>query len=57
MYNEKEQQLYMETDVSGVGLGAVQVRDVMWFSRNEAHDNAALWPISITSKSLTSIDL
>ena len=54
-YNEKEQ-MYLEIDGSSVGLGAnlVQVRDGMWFPKNEAPNIAALWPIAFVSKSLTS---
>ena len=54
-YNEKEQ-LYLETDVSGVGLGAglLQVRDDMQFSRNEVPDNAVLWPVAFMTKGITS---
>ena len=46
-YNDKEQ-LYLETDKSGAGLGAslVQARDCMWFPRNKMSDNTALWPIA-----------
>ena len=42
-YSEKEQ-LYLETDTSGVGIGESlqQVRDVMQFPRNEAPHNAVL---------------
>ena len=54
LYNEKEQ-LYLKRDVWGVGLEAkhLQVREGMWFPRNEAPDNAALQPIAFASKSLT----
>ena len=39
--NEKEQ-LSLETDMSGVGLGAslLHVRDGMWLPRNVAAENA-----------------
>ena len=52
-YNLKEQ-LFLETDMLGVGLGArlLHMRDGMQFPRNKACSNAALWPISFTSKSL-----
>ena len=53
-YNEKEQ-LYLETDVFDVVLGAtlLQARDKIRFLRNETPDNAALWAITFASKSLT----
>ena len=42
-YKEKEQ-LYIETDVSDVGLRAslLQVREGTWLLRNEGPNNAAL---------------
>ena len=50
-YNEKEQ-LYLETDTSGEGAGTslLQGRDGMWFLRNEAPDNVALWPLVLARK-------
>ena len=55
-YNEK-QQLYLETDASGVRLGGLlQVRDRMQFPQDAALDNSALWPITFTSKSLISAE-
>ena len=56
-YNEKEQ-LFLETDVSGMGLGPslLQVRDGVWFQSNEMTDNTVLQPIAVASKSLTSIE-
>ena len=56
-YNEKEQ-LYLETAVLGVGLegSVLPARDRMWFSRNEAHDRAALLSIAFTSKSMVSAE-
>ena len=56
-YNEKAQ-LYLETEASGEGLGVslLQVRDRMQFPRNEAPDNAVLWPIAFVSKSLTNAE-
>ena len=55
--NEKEQ-LYLETDMLGVGLGAslLQVRDRMWLSKNEAPENTGLCPIPLASKRLTSAE-
>ena len=54
-YNEKEQ-LYLETYVLGVGLGACfqQVGDRMQFQKDEAPNNMTLWPIPFTSKRMTS---
>ena len=45
-YNKSEQ-LYLETHISGVSLrpSFLQVRNGMPFPRNEAPDNAALWPV------------
>ena len=45
-FNEKEQ-LYLETDVSGVSLKAtlLQARDGMQFPKDEASNNMALQPI------------
>ena len=56
-YNEKEQ-LYIETDALGAGLGAClwQAMDGMWFPRNEAYDNVALQIIAFMSKSLTTAE-
>ena len=55
LYNEKES-LYLETDFSGIGLGAglLQVRDGMQFSQEEAPDNTALCLIALASMILTS---
>ena len=57
-YNEKVQ-LYLETDVSGVYLGAslLQVRDRMQFPRNKSPNNAALWLIAFASKNKTILKL
>ena len=56
-YNKKEQ-LYLETNVLGVSSGVhlLKMRDIIWFLRNEASDNAVLWPITFASKSLTSTE-
>ena len=55
-FHKEKEHLYLERDASGMGLRAtyLQMRGRMWFSINEACDNAALWPVVITSKSLTS---
>ena len=47
--------LYIETDVSGVGLGValLQTRSNTSFHRDEAPDNSILRPIAFTSKNLT----
>ena len=47
--------LYIETDVSGVGLGVVllQTRSNTSCPRDEAPDNSILRPIAFSSKSLT----
>ena len=57
-YNEKEQ-LYLETDTSDVNLrtSLLQGRNILWFLRNEAPENAALWPILFESTSLTSAEI
>ena len=54
-YNEKEQ-LYIERDVSGVGLVAslLQVRDGILFQKSKTTDDTALQLIAFASKSLTS---
>ena len=51
--NEKEQ-LYLERETLGSGLGAslLQVRDFLWFQRNESPDIATLWPIAFMNESL-----
>ena len=50
-YSEKEQ-LYLATDVSGLGLGAslLQVWDRMQFPKNEVPKNAVLQPIPLQAK-------
>ena len=47
----------METDVSGMGLGAsiLQTMNGMQFPWNKVPDKSALWPIAFTSKSLASV--
>ena len=57
-YNKK-QQLYLDTDVLGVILRAslLHVRDKISLPRNEAANNAALYPIPFTSKRLTSTEI
>ena len=50
--------LYLETDVSGVGLGArlLQIRDVMNCGHDGVPDIATLNPSTLTSKSLMSTE-
>ena len=52
---KEKKQVYLKIDVSGVGLGASlpQVRNGMWFPRNDAPNNAVLQPVAFTSKILT----
>ena len=47
-----KQQPYFGRDASGVSLGIclLQVRDRMWFPRNEAPNNVVLWSIAFASK-------
>ena len=54
--NENEQH-HLERGVSGVGLGSglLQVRDSI-YTRNEAPNNVALWPIAFVSKTPTSVE-
>ena len=56
-YNIK-QQLYLETDPSGIciGVSLLQVRDKMQFPKNETLNIAALWSIAFASKILTSTE-
>ena len=56
-YNEKEQ-LYLEADAFGVSqaVSLLQVRDGIQYRRNEAPDNASLWPVAFTSKSSTNVE-
>ena len=53
-YNESKL-LYIETDASGIGLGAalVQTRDNMNCHRHEVPDNSILRPIAFASKTIT----
>ena len=57
IYNEKEQ-LYLETNALNVSLEGsfLQVRDRMWFPKDETANNMALWPIAFASKSMTSAE-
>ena len=50
--------LYLETDASGVGLGAtlLQVRGNLNCGYDEAPDNAILWPTTFATKSLSSME-
>ena len=52
------QQPYWGINVIAVSLDTslLQVRDGMWFPRNERPDNAALWPIVFASKSLAGME-
>ena len=53
-YSENKEP-FLETDVSGVGLGAalLQLRDNTAWQQGTAPDNTMLWPIAFASKSLT----
>ena len=56
-YN-KTKPLYLETDMSGIGLGAtlLQTRDGTTCPKDIALDNTFLRPIIFASKSLTSVE-
>ena len=56
-YNKKGT-VNLGTSTSGIGVGAsfLQVRDGIWFPRNEAPDSAVLQPIVFTRKSLTNTE-
>ena len=58
-FYDETKPLYLETDESGIGLGAtlLQTRDGMTCSKDVAPDNTILRPIIFASKSLTSVDL
>ena len=51
----KKEQVYVKRDVLGVSLIAspLQLRDDMWFPRNEVPDHVVLWPLAFASKCLT----
>ena len=54
-FYDETKPLYIETDASGVGLGAalLQIRDNMSCHRDEAQDGSIPRPITFASKSLT----
>ena len=43
-FSNGSEQLYLETDASGAGLGAglLEARDGMWLQKDKAPDNSAL---------------
>ena len=57
-FYDETQPLYLETDMSGIGLGAalLQIRDGTKCPRNTAPDNRILRPIAFASKSLASME-
>ena len=57
-FYDETKPLYIETDVSGVGLGAtlLQTRSNTGCSKDEATDNSILRPIAFTSKSLLKVE-
>ena len=50
--------LYLETDASiiSLGTGLLQLKDGMSCGHDEVPDNAVLWPITYTRKSLSSLE-
>ena len=58
-FYKEEEQLYLETDMLGVGLRAslLEMRDVMQFSRNEAPKQCSTAANSNISKSLASAEI
>ena len=57
-FYDETKPLYLETDASGIGLGAslLQTRDGMTCPKDTAPDNTILRPIAFASKSLTSAE-
>ena len=54
-FHIEKEWLYVQPEALVVNLKAsvLQVKDRVWFPRNKAPDNAALWPITLASKSLS----
>ena len=57
-FYDETKPLYLETDASGIGLGAtmLKTRDGITCSKDAAPDNTILRPIMFASKSLTSAE-
>ena len=57
-FYDEIQPLYLDTDMSGTGLGAalLQTRDGIKCQTDTAPDNSILRPIAFPSKSLTSVE-